>query len=154
MRALLVVSILAACGGTTKGTTPSLSKDDAVYEAVFLHEISKANVTSDETICLKTRGSTNDGSALLTAIKARHAKAVLDVECSGGGPSGPVVHSGSGGSAVRFDIGPVTWVDDATATIDGGGGHRGGATAHEVKYTVKQDGGDWKVVDEKPGLTI
>lgn len=89
MRCLLVLSILVACGGTTKGTTPGLSKDDAVLEAVFLHEISQAGVTDDETICLTTRGSTNDRSALLAAIKARHGNAVLDAECSGGGPSGP-----------------------------------------------------------------
>jgi hypothetical protein len=153
MRALLVLSILVACGGTTKGTTPGLSKDDAVLEAVFLHEIAQAAVSDDETICLTTRGSTNDGTALLAAIKARHGNAVLDAECSGGGPSGPVVNS-AGGKAVRFDIGPVTWIDDDNATCDGGGGHRGGATAHEVKYSLKREGGGWKVTGEKPGLTI
>lgn len=154
MRALLVLSIVAACSGTTKGTTPRLSKDDAVLEAVFLHEIASAGVTAEETICLTTRGSTNDGTVLLAAIKARHPSAVLDAECSGGGPSGPVVHSATGGKAVRFDIGPVTWVNDTTATVDGGGGHRGGATAHEVTYTVVKDGGGWKITGEKPGLTI
>lgn len=154
MRLLLLLSIVAACGATTKGTTPGLSKDDAVLEAVFLHEISKAAVAADETICLTTRGQSNDGTQLLAAIKARHPNAVLDAECSGGGPSGPVVHTASGGKAVRFDIGPITWIDDSTATIDGGGGHRGGMTAHEVKYTVKKDGGGWKITDEKPGLTI
>jgi hypothetical protein len=153
MRLLIVLSILVACGGTTKGTTPGLSKDDAVLEAVFLHEISQAGVTSDEIICLTTRGSENDGSALVAAIKARDGNAVDNGECSGGGPTGPVTHS-SGKKAVRFDIGPVKWIDDDTATCDGGGGHRGGATAHEVKYTLKRAGGGWKIVDEKPGLTI
>lgn len=153
MRALLVLSILVACGGTTKGTTPGLSKDDAVFEAVFLHEIGAASVSADETICLALRGSTNDGSDLLAAIRARHPTAVLNAECSGGGPSGPVLNA-SGGKAVRFDIGPITWVDDNTATIDGGGGHRGGATVSERRYTVVKDGGGWKVAGEKPGMTI
>lgn len=154
MRALLVLSILTACGGATKGTTPGLTSDDAVFETVFLYEIAKASVSADETICLATRGAQNDGTALLAAIRARHAKAVLDAECSGGGPSGPVVHSATGGKAVRFDIGPITWVDATTATLDGGGGHRGGATVSERRYTVVKSGSSWNVTDEKPGMTI
>src|SRR5215217_8081659 len=75
MRALLVLSLLLGCGGTTRGTTPGLSKDDAVFEAVFLHEIAGASVAADETVCLAIRGSTNDGSALLAAIKSRHPTA-------------------------------------------------------------------------------
>lgn len=154
MRALLGFVILAACGGATRGTTPGLSKDDAVFEAVFLHEIAGAQVAGDETICLAVRGQDSDGTALLAAIRARYPRAVSNAECSGGGPDGPVIHTATGGKAVRFDIGPITWRDDHTAGIDGGGGHRGGATVAERHYTVEHKDGAWKVTGEAPGLTI
>ena len=151
MRAWIVVAMLSACGGATKGTTPGLSKDDAVIEAVLLHEIADAQVAEDEAICLAMRGAT-DETAVFEAIATRHPTAKRNAECSGGGPEGAVMWNDHKG--VRFDVGPVVWVDDATATIDGGGGHRGGATVHERKYTVKRDGSGWKVTGNKPGLTI
>lgn len=60
----------------------------------------------------------------------------------------------AGGNAVRLDIGPITWVNDATAKITGGGPHAGGMSVAEREYTVVKDGDGWKVTGEKPGLTI
>jgi hypothetical protein len=95
----------------------------------------------------------DDFAAVLAAVRAKYPKAVANDECSGGGPSGPVVLN-AGGNAVRLDIGPISWPDESTAKITGGGAHAGGPTAHEREYTVVKDGAGWKVTDEKPGLTI
>ena len=92
-------------------------------------------------------------SPVLGAVRASFPHAVLNAECSGGGPAGPVVLN-AGGNAVRLDIGPITWVDDATAKITGGGPHAGGMTTSEGEYTVVLDGGEWKITAEKPGMTI
>jgi hypothetical protein len=136
----------------SKPSTPALSKDDVVFETVFLHELAADTPRPDEGVCLATRGATSDGAALLAAIQVRYPTAVLNRECSGGGPTGPVTSNGR--AAVRFDIGPINWLDDNTARISGGGGHRGGMVANEREYSVVKDGGGWKVVGEKPGMQI
>lgn len=86
-------------------------------------------------------------------LRSRYPNAVPDAECRGGGPSGPVELS-AGGAAVRLDIGPVTCIDDVTASVPGGGPHSGGTTASERVYTVAKDGDGWRVTGEKQGLTI
>lgn len=147
-----VVLVVAACGNGAPGpTTPTagLSKDDAVFEAVLLHEMTAAAPGADEAVCVAVRGAENDGEALLAAIRARYPAAVANRECSGGGPDGDVTLTATGGKAVRFDVGPITWDGDDRARIEGGGGHRGGATAREVEYTVVKDGRGWKVAGER-----
>lgn len=148
----LVVCAIAACTPASYASTAGLSKDDAVLEAVFLHELANDKSRDDEVVCLAVRGQTSDGSALLAAIQARHPTAVRNIECSGGGPSGPVTSHGR--PAVRFDIGPVEWRDDGTARVKGGGAHRGGMVVDEREYTVVKTGNGWKITDQKPGLQI
>jgi hypothetical protein len=144
---------LAACGGPQTGSgskpTSGLSKDEAVLEAVFLHEIAADTPAAGETICLTVRGGLTE--PVLAAIQKRHPTAVDDKECSGGGMDSRVTKIG-GGDAVRFDIGPVEWIGDE-ARCKGGGGHRQGG-AHEVEYTVKLTDGAWKITGEKPGLMM
>jgi hypothetical protein len=147
-----------ACGSATppagKPKTAALSKNDAVLVTVYLHELHAAKLDASTNVCLAVRGEVTDFAAVLGAVRQSYPKAVPDAECSGGGPSGPVVLN-AGGNAVRLDIGPITWLGDTTAKITGGGPHAGGATASEREYTVVEDGGTgWKVTDEKPGATI
>jgi hypothetical protein len=158
MRVLLMFAV--ACGGSNLKTPPpglandagqnqsppALAKDDAVLEAVLLHEIGKASV-ANEVVCVTTRGAT-DATAVVAAIHARVPAAVPDRECSGGGPVGPVTHTATGGKAVRFDVGPVKWLDETNARVNGGGGHRGGG-AIEIEYAVVKTGDGWKVTSEK-----
>src|SRR5690349_10197533 len=144
----LMVLFLIACGGTPK-TVPdkprsTLSNNDAVLLTVFLHELAADEITPDTGVCLAIRGTVDDFASVLAAVKAKYPKAVADSECSGGGPSGPVVLN-AGGSAVRLDIGPVSWPDESTAKITGGGAHAGGPTASEREYTLVKDGDGWKV---------
>lgn len=127
-------------------STPGLSRDDAVLEAVFLYELAESPPVGDEGVCLTVRGGLSD--ALFAAIKQRYPTAVQNVECKGGGPTGRVKLVATDGDAVRFDIGPVTWDSDHRARCTGGGGHRGGG-AREVEYTVEPAGGGWKVVAAK-----
>lgn len=129
-----------------------MSKTDAVLVTVYLHELHEAKLDANTNVCLAVRGAVTDFAAVLGAVRRTFPQAVPDAECSGGGPSGPVVLNGA--NAVRLDIGPVTWMDDATAKINGGGAHAGGPTVSEREYTVVKDGGGWKVTGEKPGLTI
>jgi hypothetical protein len=147
---------LVACGSGTPPTTvpqDGMSKNDAVLATVYLHELRTAGIDASTNVCLTVRGEVTDFAAVLGAVRGSYPNAVPDAECSGGGPSGPVVLN-AGGAAVRLDIGPITWVDDATAKITGGGPHAGGMTVSERQYTVVKDGGGWKVAGEKPGLTI
>jgi hypothetical protein len=164
MTKLLFVLAMTACNGTknveqttptntTMETTPTtkpgtLSKDEHVFVAVFLHEIAAGAVAAGEAVCLAMRSPPGDGSAILAAVRASVPTAVLDKECTGGGPTGPVKLVANGGAAARFDIGPISWVDENTAFISGGGAHRGGH-AREVRYTVTKVGGAWKVTNEK-----
>ncbi len=151
---LVLFSIACAAGGSPTDADKSvMSKNDAVLAAVYLHELEQASLDASTNVCLAVRGEVTDFAAVLGAVRASFPHAVPDAECSGGGPVGPVVLN-AGGSAVRLDIGPITWVDDATARITGGGPHAGGMTVSEREYTVVLDGGDWKVSGEKPGLTI
>jgi hypothetical protein len=138
--------------GRSPSGTP-LSKEDAVFEAVFLFELARANLGKDEAACLTTRGSTTDGSDLLATIQARYPTAIANKECEGGGPSGPVKVTATGGAAARFDIGPVEWKDDEHATVTSGGAHRGGG-AHETILELTKSGGSWKVTGEKPGMMM
>ena len=154
---LVSLAFVMACGSATPPTAmpnPGLSKNDTVLVTVYLHELHAAKLDASTNVCLAVRGEVTDFAAVLGAVRQTYPKAVADAECSGGGPSGPVVLN-AGGNAVRLDIGPITWVDNATAKITGGGPHAGGMTVSEREYTVVKDGGDgWKVSDEKPGLTI
>jgi hypothetical protein len=137
-----------ACGGAgLNSPATGLSKDDAVLEAVLLHEIGKTSVGAGEAVCVTTRGA-SDQPAVVAAIHARVPAAVPDRECSGGGPTGPVTHTATGGKAVRFDVGPVKWLDETNARVNGGGGHRGGG-AIEIEYAVVKTGDGWKVTGEK-----
>src|SRR3990167_8825817 len=150
--------LVAACSGAAgpAGRTPSgaaLSKEDAVFEAVFLHELARASLGADEAACLTTRGGTTDGSALLATIQARYPTAIDDAACSGGGPSGPVTVSATGGAAARFDIGPVEWLDADHARGTSGGADRGGG-ARETILELTRSGGTWKVSGEKPGMMM
>ncbi len=148
----LIACVAFACTPAASASTPGLSKDDAVFEAVFLHELAVDKPQQDEVVCLAVRGQTSDGSALLAAIQARYPNAVRNSECSGGGPSGPVTSHGR--AAVRFDIGPIEWRDDGTARVKGGGGHRGGMTVDEREYGLVKAGSGWKITDEKPGMQL
>jgi hypothetical protein len=132
---------------------PTMSKNDEVLVTVYLHELDAAKLDASTNVCLVVRGEVTDFAAVLAAVRRRYPKAVPDAECSGGGPSGPVVLN-AGGDAVRLDIGPITWTDDSTAKITGGGPHSGGMQVNEREYTVVKDGDAWKVTGEKPGLTI
>lgn len=150
--------VVAACSGAAGpgGRTPSgepLSKEDAVFEAVFLHELARASLGANEAACLTTRGSTTDGAALLKTIQARYPTAIANVECSGGGPTGPVTVTATGGAAARFDIGPVEWIDEDHARVTSGGAHRGGG-AHETILELTRVGGTWKITGEKPGMMM
>jgi hypothetical protein len=157
-----VMVAMSACGGGTQtggtgtgtGTgssaTTSLSKDDAVLEAVLLHEIAASNPKPDETLCLRVRGGPGDDAspALLAAIQHRHPKTAAGSQCSGGGPS-PVRVTEGNGPGIMFDVGPVKWLG-ATALVEGGGGSRGGAASvREVEYRVELVGGSYKVVSER-----
>jgi hypothetical protein len=153
-KAALLFMIACGAGGSSTGTSKdALSKNDSVLAAVFLHELAQAKLETSTNVCLAIRGEVTDMAAVLRAVRAQFPKAVPDAECSGGGPAGPVVLN-AGGSAVRLDIGPITWVDDATAKIGGGGPHAGGMTTSEREYTVVRDGDTWKVIGEKPGMKI
>ncbi len=169
----MVAVVLAACGsggGAKTETAPTpvatpvaaplappepapsaLAKDDAVLEAVLLHEIEQAAPKPDEALCLRVRdaaGKLLDASApLLDAIAQRYPKAIPASRCSGGGPT-PVTVQG-GGAGISFDVGPVKWAGN-TALAEGGGGSRGGMhMVHEVEYRVEADGAGWKVVSER-----
>ena len=140
--------LVAACGAAgQKGTVSGLSKEDAVFEAVVLHDMTEGKVAKDEAICLVTRGATSDGTALRAALAAKHPVVVADGECTGGGPDGSSV-TRNGGKAVRIDIGPVKWVSDTVATIESGGAYRMGGV-REVEYRVEKTADGWKVVGEK-----
>ena len=148
----LLACAVSACTPAASAPSAGLSKDDAVFEAVFLHELEADKPRQDEIVCLAVRGQTSDGSALVAAIQSHYPTAVRDSECSGGGPTGPVTSHGR--PAVRFDIGPIEWRDDGTARVKGGGAHRGGMTADEREYGVAKTGSGWTITDQKPGLQI
>ena len=150
---MLVIACGSAAPPTDMPKTPGMSKTDAVLVTVYLHELHAAKLDASTHVCLAVRGEVTDFAAVLGAVRRSYANAVPDAECSGGGPTGPVVLN-AGGNAVRLDIGPITWVDDATAKITGGGPHAGGATVSEREYTVVKDGDGWKIAGEKQGLTI
>ena len=152
MRFGLLVFIMA-CGSTTGGTpkTAGMPKNDAVLVTVYLHELAEAKLDAQANVCLAVRGEVADFTAVLGAVQQKYPNAVPDAQCSGGGPSGPVVLN-AGGNAVRLDIGPITWVDESTAKVTGGGAHAGGPTVSEREYTVVKHGSGWKVTGEKPGL--
>jgi hypothetical protein len=144
--------LIAACGSSGSTNPPpssvppaALTKDDAVLEAVALHELKAAPPAADEAVCVAIRGGTTDGTALLAAIRTRYPTAVANSECTGGGMD-PVTLI-AGGKALRIDIGPVTWSGDV-AGCGGGGVHRGGGSAREVKYIVEKSGGGYKVTNE------
>lgn len=147
-----VVVSAAACGAAgTQSAQPSLSSDDQVLEAVFLHEIAAANVKPDEGLCLRVRvtpSSAGDASAgLVAAIARKHPKAIAGSACSGGGRD-PVVVSATNAHGVMFDIGPVVRTTGAI-TVEGGGGHRGGGSIREVEYKLAAQGGGYRVVAER-----
>jgi hypothetical protein len=150
----LATLALAACGDPQKPTTPTTPgsgaapaaiDDDAVLEAVYLHEIAAAHPTADEGLCLRVRnagGATADASAsLLAAVRRHHPTAVPASACSGGGRD-PVRVIDPGRAGIMFDIGPVVR-GPGKITVEGGGGHRGGGSIREVEYTVEPgpDGG-------------
>ena len=145
--------LLAACGAAAEppknqAHATGLDKDDAVFEAVVVHDLGAAQLAAGEAVCLATRGATTDGTALLAAIQAHYPTAVKDGECGGGGPAGPVVLTATGGKAVRIDIGPIEWNPDGTARIASGGAYRGGGV-REVEYTVTHASAGWTVTAEK-----
>lgn len=163
-----ILVFVVACGGSSARTpmtppddrppatsspaAPTMSNDAAVFEAVLLHEIAASPPVGDEGVCLALRGATAEiETAVLAAIKRKYPTTVPNSECAGGGPTGPVTLSATGGKAVRFDVGPITWVTETSAKIDGGGGHRGGG-AREVHYIVEKTPDGWKVTSEKPGI--
>lgn len=144
----IVVAMMACSGAQSGGTGAGLSKDDAVLEAVLLHEIAAASPRPDEALCLRVRGSPgNEPSvALLSAIQRRHPKAISGSACSGGGPEPVRVNGGPG---IVFDVGPVKWLGDV-ALVEGGGGSRGGAASvREVEYRVEPANTGYKVVSER-----
>lgn len=147
--ALALLTLAACAGGQHPRSTPGLSKDEAVLEAVFLHELAITPPPSHEVACITVRGGPVDN--VLAAIQNKYSNAKNDRECSGGGPSGPVKHQ-SGALGLRFDVGPVTW-DGETASCAGGGGHREGPS-HEVHYTLMRSGDGWKITGEMPGLMM
>jgi hypothetical protein len=148
--------LLVSCGdpkkpptGPGSGSVMSPDTDDAVLEAVYLHEIAAAGVKPDESLCLRVRdaaGKTGDASVeLIAAIAKKHPKAVAASACSGGGMD--PVKSGDG-PAVMFDIGPVKR-DGGAIRVEGGGGHRGGGSIREVEYTVERKDGAFRVANER-----
>jgi hypothetical protein len=153
MRSWWLVLVMACGAAPRTGSTAGMSRNDSVLATVYLHELAVAKLGAGTNVCLVVRGPVTDFARVLAAVQHRYPKAVADAACSGGGPSGPVVLE-AGGAAVRLDIGPITWVDDATAMINGGGPHSGGMMVHERRYTVIKVGAGWKVTGERPGLTI
>lgn len=154
MRAFSLLPFVMACGSTSQvPSTSALSKNDAVLVTVYLHELQAAKLDATTNVCLVVRGEVTDLAAVVGAVRRSYPRAVPDAECSGGGPTGPVVLK-AGGNAVRLDIGPITWVDAATGKITGGGAHAGGGSVSEREYTVVKDGEGWKVTGDTPGLTI
>ena len=151
---LVMALVAASCSSGTSPSSPataptsSLSDEDAVFEAVLLHDLATTTVGSGEAVCLAIRGAKTDGRALLAAIKARYPTAVPDTECAGGGFASPVTLRATGGRAVRLDIGPIEWGPDGAAKIASGGAYRGGGV-REVDYRVENHGGSWQVTSEK-----
>lgn len=152
MRFALLLTI-TACGTSASNTSPpqevppasGLTKDDAVLEAVAQHELNASPPAVDEAVCVAIRGATTDGTHLLAAIRARYPTAVANTECTGGGHD-PVTLI-KGGKALRIDIGPVNWTGDI-ASCNGGGVHRGGGSARELKYIVERSAEGYKVTNE------
>jgi hypothetical protein len=146
----ILMAMLACAGPQPGGSSSGLSRDDAVLEAVLLHEVAAASPRPDEALCLRVRGGPggDPSAALLSAIQRRHPKAIAGSSCGGGGPD-PVRVNDGGGPGIVFDVGPVKWSGDV-ALVEGGGGSRGGAASvREVEYRVEPAGGGYKVVSER-----
>lgn len=141
--------------GTGSATPPAAVSDEAILEAVYLHEITAAAMKPDETACLRVRdaaGGMGDASAtLIAAVKAKFPRVVAASACQGGGRD-PVRVIDPPGPGVMFDIGPV--VRDAMGIrVKGGGGHRGFGSAREVEYTITVSGGTATVASERLLIT-
>lgn len=143
------VLVVAACGGGK--TIPSKDESERamhvstmkVLTAVALHELKE--VDAQKPVCLATRGVTAE--EILPSIKAKYPNAVVDTECSGGGPDGSSVTSPKG-PGVRIDIGPATLMGADSASCNGGGAYVSGG-AREIQYIVENHGGEWAVTHEK-----
>ncbi|MEO8703768.1 MAG: hypothetical protein ABI867_27205 [Kofleriaceae bacterium] len=153
VRSLLIT--IAACAGSPVAThapkAPTLDADDQVFAAVFHHEIKAAQLSADEAVCLRVRSnpsSSHDASdALLDTLVRTYPIVVAGSGCSGGGFD-PVTVSATHGKAVMFDIGPIVRMGDELR-VQGGGGHRGGGSIHEVEYRVVKAGGSYRVASER-----
>ena len=144
-------------GGSGMGSSapPAVISDDAILEAVYLHEIKAADMKPDETACLRVRdanGQTGDASpALIAAVRAKFPRVAAASACTGGGFD-PVRLIDPSGPAAMFDIGPV--VRDAMGVrVKGGGAHRGGGSAREVEYTMTLSGSTATVASERLLIT-
>ncbi|HEY2366582.1 MAG TPA: hypothetical protein VGH87_09360 [Polyangiaceae bacterium] len=155
---LSACALAIACGGASSSPTNTpaggMSDDDQIFAAVVFHELEQASLASGEGVCVGARGATNDGTALLAAIRSRYPTAVPDGECSGGGPDGShVVVTATHAKAVRIDIGPIEWAQEqGKATIASGGAYRAGGV-REVEYTLEKHGSKWQITATKPKIT-
>jgi hypothetical protein len=160
MRWVCLVAVLVSVGCAPKQDEPprasgasSGSSDEAVLEAVFMHEIHAVDAKPDDAVCLRVRGAggaLGDASTpVLAAIRRVYKNAVIASACSGGGPT-PVTVTADGKPAWMFDIGPVMRDSAAVARVEGGGGSRGGSLyIREVEYRVVLEGGAWRVASER-----
>jgi len=152
-----VSALVVACGGggAASSATPagSMTDDDEIFAAVIFHELDGASLASGEAVCISARGSTNDGTALLAAVRSRYPTAVPDGQCFGGGPDGShVVVTATHAKAVRIDVGPIEWAQEmGKATIASGGAYRAGGV-HEVEYTLEKHGTKWQITATKPKI--
>jgi hypothetical protein len=149
-------ALLVACGGaSSSSTTPAgaMTDDDQIFEVVIFHELDQASLASGEGVCVGARGATNDGTALLAAVRSRYPTAVPDGQCSGGGPDGShVVVTATHAKAVRIDVGPIEWAhEEGKATIASGGPYRAGGV-REVEYTLEKHGSKWQITATKPKI--
>ncbi len=149
------VALAVACGGAPSSATPAgaMSDDDEIFEVVTFHELEQASLASGEAVCVGARGATSDGTALLAAIRSRYPTAVPDGQCSGGGPDGShVVVTATRAKAVRIDVGPIEWAQEAgKARIVSGGAYRSGGV-REVEYTLEKHGSKWQITATKPKI--
>jgi len=126
------------------------TEQDAVLEAVFRFQISRAAPAAEEGICLTVRrlvsGEEEMGdpsNALLASLQAQHPHARKGSECrlELGAPATVLA---TGGPAVSLDAGPVAWQSHDEASVEGGY-TRGGWHIHEERYEVVRRAGTWSV---------
>lgn len=123
---------------------------ERVLEAVFRYQIAQAQHDPAEVFCLRVRTlvdgkeQVGDASDDILARLARDYPGVRKGSACGGRPGEPKRELLTGAPAVVYDIGPVRWVNDNEALVDGGYS-RGGWHIREEEYRVVREGDEWTV---------